>query len=321
MLIDGLILAVGIAVLTGGGQLFVTGSARLSRALGISPIVIGVVVIGFGTSAPEMVASVLAAAQGNSGVAYGNLVGSNISNIGLVLGIAAMVQPAVVSVSVVRREALLSTAAALIFVGLTVNGRLNGWEGAVLVLLFFVAMGTLLWLALQGRADEPVMADELKEIAGPPRGSAGRIRVGVLAFAGLALVLLGAELTIRGAVSIALAAGLDEGLVGLTVVGIGTSIPELVTGVIAAARRETDLVVGNVLGSNVFNLLLIGGTVGLISADPIPPAVLNPALAVLCVGSLLLMLFLRTGFRLGRVESAILLACYAGYLVVLSFQL
>ncbi|MAG37247.1 MAG: sodium:calcium antiporter [Dehalococcoidia bacterium] len=321
MLVDVLLVVIGVALLTGGGQLFVTGSARLAQALGISPVVVGVVVIGFGTSAPEMVASVLAAVQGRAGVAFGNLVGSNISNIGLVLGVAALVAPAVVTVTIVRREALISTAAALLFIGLALNGGLSTLEGIVLIVAFSGAMGWLLWRAWHERGDRAAMADEVEGLVGPDPGARAKLLEGGRALLGLALVLVGAELTVRGAVAIALAAGVDEGFVGLTVVGIGTSLPELVTGIIAAARRETDLVVGNVLGSNVFNLLLIGGTVGLVTSAPIPAAVVNPGLPVLASGSLGLLVFLRAGFVLRRWEAAILLAGYAGYIVLLGLQL
>ena len=321
MFVDVLMLVIGIALLTGGGQLFVTGSARVAQAFGISPIVVGVVVIGFGTSAPEMVASVLAAAQGRSGVAFGNLVGSNISNIGLVLGTAAMVQPAIVNVTIVRREALISTVAALLFIGLALNGTLSAPEGVVLIVVFIAAMGWLLWLALRERQEVPLMEAGVEGMVGPQPGGGAKLREGVRALVGLALVLLGAELTVRGAVSLALAAGVDEGFIGLTVVGIGTSLPELVTGIIAAIRRETDLVVGNVLGSNVFNLLLIGGTVGLITSEPLPAAVVNPGLPVLAIGSLALLLFLRTGFKLRRLEAALLLGGYAVYIGLLGLQL
>ncbi len=321
MFVDVLMLVIGIALLTGGGQLFVTGSARVAQAFGISPIVVGVIVIGFGTSAPEMVASVLAAVQGRSGVAFGNLVGSNISNIGLVLGAAAMVQPAIVNVTIVRREALISTVAALLFIGLALNGSLDALEGGVLLAVFIVAMGWLLWLALRERQDTAIMAEEVEGLVGTQTGSSAKLREGLRALVGLGLVLLGAELTVRGAVSLALAAGVDEGFVGLTVVGIGTSLPELVTGIIAAVRRETDLVVGNVLGSNVFNLLLIGGAVGLITSDPLPAAVVNPGLPVLAIGSLALLLFLRTGFKLRRMEAGLLLVGYAVYVGLLGLQL
>ena len=321
MFVDVLMLVIGIALLTGGGQLFVTGSARVAQAFGIPPIVVGVVVIGFGTSAPEMVASVLAAAQGRSGVAFGNLVGSNISNIGLVLGTAAMVQPAIVNVTIVRREALISTVAALLFIGLALNGTLSAPEGVVLIVVFIAAMGWLLWLALRERQEVPLMEAGVEGMVGPQPGGGAKLREGVRALVGLALVLLGAELTVRGAVSLALAAGVDEGFIGLTIVGIGTSLPELVTGIIAALRRETDLVVGNVLGSNVFNLLLIGGTVGLITSDPLPAAVVNPGLPVLAIGSLALLLFLRTGFKLRRLEAALLLGGYAVYIGLLGLQL
>ena len=322
MFVDVLMLVIGIALLTGGGQLFVTGSARVAQAFGISPIVVGVIVIGFGTSAPEMVASVLAAVQGRSGVAFGNLVGSNISNIGLVLGAAAMVQPAIVNVTIVRREALISTVAALLFIGLALNGtsqmRLkvacSSWSSS------WRWAGCCGWRCASGRT-RPSWPRRSRGWSARKPGVAPSCAKGLRALVGLGLVLLGAELTVRGAVSLALAAGVDEGFVGLTVVGIGTSLPELVTGIIAAVRRETDLVVGNVLGSNVFNLLLIGGAVGLITSDPLPAAVVNPGLPVLAIGSLGLLLFLRTGFKLRRLEAGLLLVGYAVYIGLLGFQL
>ena len=185
MFVDVLLLVIGIALLTGGGQLFVTGSARVAQAFGISPIVVGVVVIGFGTSAPEMVASVLAAAQGRSGVAFGNLVGSNISNIGLVLGTAAMLQPAIVNVTIVRREALISTVAALLFIGLALNGTLSAPEGVVLIVVFIAAMGWLLWLALRERQEVPLMEAGVEGMVGPQPGGGAKLREGVRALVGL----------------------------------------------------------------------------------------------------------------------------------------
>ena len=191
----------------------------------------------------------------------------------------------------------------------------------MLIVVFIAAMGWLLWLALRERQEVPLMEAGVEGMVGPQPGGGAKLREGVRALVGLVLVLLGAELTVRGAVSLALAAGVDEGFIGLTVVGIGTSLPELVTGIIAAIRRETDLVVGNVLGSNVFNLLLIGGTVGLITSEPLPAAVVNPGLPVLAVGSLALLLFLRTGFKLRRLEAALLLGGYAVYIGLLGLQL
>ena len=321
MLLDVLLLVVGVTLLAGGGQLFVTGSARLAQALHISPIVVGVIVIGFGTSAPEMVASVLAAIQGRSGVAFGNLVGSNISNIGLVLGVAALVQPAMITVNIVRREALLSTSAALLFIGLAFSGGLSRVESLVLLTAFACTMGWLLWLTWHERQVHPNLAEQVEGLVGPEVSAKTKLGEGGRALVGLALVLVGAELTVRGAVSLALAAGVDEGFIGLTVVGVGTSLPELVTGIIAASRRETDLVVGNVLGSNIFNLLLIGGTVGLVTNDPLPAVVLSPGLPVLAIGSLGLLLFLRTSFKLRRWEAIALLLGYASYVGALSLQL
>ena len=258
-----LMAAVSLVVLAFSADQFVKGAARLGVLMRLAPVVVGAVVVGFGTSVPEMLVSALAAQQGRLDIGVGNIVGSNAANLSLVLAAAAFVAPVPVSATVVRRDAAVSVAAVAAF-ALAIQGDLLRWEGAVLVAALIV------WLALVLRSGGGAPAD-IDGLTGENRPS-GRVET-LRTVASLALVAGSAYVLVAGAERIADGLGLSGGFVGYTLVAVGTSAPEMVTAIAAARRGEVELLVGNLLGSNVFNSLAVGGAIGLIGPGPIsdPP--------------------------------------------------
>ncbi len=309
MALAAVLLAGGLLVLALGADQLVIGASRLAFARGISPIVIGALVIGFGTSAPEMLVSGLAAADGNVDLGVGNIVGSNVANLSLVLGFSALVAAVAVGGRYIRvanstlwREGVVSVAAAGLFWVLVQNG-LERWEGVVLLLAFVVAMSAILWRpAYDGSSTDVVHTD--KPISQP----AELVRT-VL---GLAATVVGAQLAVTGAVDIAQEVGLGSGFVGLSLVAFGTSLPELITGVQAARRGEADLLVGNILGSNTFNSLLVSAVVALVGPGPLVDGNLSGLAVWIMMGiSVAAWLFMFRGDGLERWwEGAFLLAVY-----------
>ena len=261
-----MLLAGGLLVLAVGADQLVIGASRLAFARGISPIVIGALVIGFGTSAPEMLVSGLAAAEGNVDLGVGNIVGSNVANLSLVLGISAMVAAVAVGGRYIRvanstlwREGVISLGAALLFWILVQDG-FERWEGFVLLVAFLLAMTAILW--------RPAHVPSTTEIVHTDRPVIQRTEL-VRTVLGLAATAAGAQMAVEGAVDIAHQVGLGSGFVGLSLVAFGTSLPELITGVQAARRGEADLLVGNILGSNTFNSLLVSAVVALVGPGPL----------------------------------------------------
>ncbi len=333
MALAAVLLAGGLLVLAVGADQLVIGASRLAFARGISPIVIGALVIGFGTSAPEMLVSGLAAADGNVDLGVGNIVGSNVANLSLVLGFSALVAAVAVGGRYIRvanstlwREGVVSVAAAGLF-WLLVQDGLERWEGVVLLVAFVVAMTVILWRpAYDGSATDVVHSD--KPIS-PARGHADdgvRPTTDVVhsdkpisqpaelgrTVLGLAATVVGAQLAVTGAVDIAQEVGLGSGFVGLSLVAFGTSLPELITGVQAARRGEADLLVGNILGSNTFNSLLVSAVVALVGPGPLVDGNLSGLAVWIMMGiSVAAWLFMFRGDGLERWwEGAFLLAVY-----------
>lgn len=261
-------MVVGLALLAFASDWFVVGAARVATAIRVPPIVVGAVVVGLGTSAPELLVTVLASARGEAPLAIGNVVGSNLANLTLVLGAAALTAPIVVDSRTLRREAPLSTAAVWLFAAALVVG-LGVVTGAVLLAVLVAMLAVIVRTALRHRRDDGDSDgdDELEAgVADLERDASPSLVHDIgRAVAGLVGTLLGAQLVVSSALAVSEALGLSEGFVGLTVVAIGTSLPELVTGVQAARRGEDDLVVGNVLGSNLFNSLAAGGLIGVVA--------------------------------------------------------
>jgi cation:H+ antiporter len=301
---------VGLVVLAKAADLFVDGAVGLSVRWGVSPVLIGAVVIGLGTSVPELLVSVLAAARGDAALGIGNIVGSNVANLSLVLGVAALIMPLAVDASVLRREAPMSFVAVGAF-ALALQNGLSRLEGVLL--LVGLAAAILVIVRAAGSGGNAELVDEVQEF----EQAAGSSRRGVLVtLVGLVGTTLGAQLLVTGAVDLAGEAGLSEGFVGVTLVAIGTSLPELVTAASAARRGEDELIIGNVLGSNLFNSLLVGGAIALIAPGRIDDVRLVTAGAIaMTVVALVAWLLMSRGRRITRAESVLLLA---GYVVVVA---
>lgn len=305
VLVTLLALLVGAALLAYAADQFVLGAARVALVARISPLVVGVVIIGFGTSSPELLVSSIAAAGGDADVAIGNIVGSNIANLSLLLGVGAVIVPIAVASSTVRREAPITVGAMLLFLVL-VQGGISPIEGVVLL----VAMAAALWRVTTASSGTDPLGPEAEELADAEHHSL-RSEI-VRTVLGLLGTVAGAQLLLWGALDLADRAGLGQGFVGATLVAIGTSLPELVTVVQSARRRETDLIVGNLLGSNLFNALGVGGVIGLIGARGIDDARLTwvAAGAALAV-SLAAWLAMRTRRAVDRWEGIALVVAYA----------
>lgn len=314
MLVEFAAIALGVALLAYAADQFVIGAARLARLADVSPIVVGVVVVGFGTSTPELLVSVISAAGGDLDVSVGNIVGSNLANLTLLLGVGALMCPLVVASSVIRRELPLALAGSVAFV-VALYGGVERWEGAVLAGLMATAVGWLLRGALRARgngsaaADDP-LADEVDEFLDDGEVSASREIVRTVL--GLLGTLAGAQALLWGATELADRAGLSGGFVGVTLVAVGTSLPELVTVIQSARRAEVDLILGNLLGSNLFNALLVGGAAFLIGpGDLVDTGLMRIASPVMLGATLIVAVFLRTGWKVSRTEGIALAVGYA----------
>ncbi len=290
----------GLVLLTFAADQFVLGGARLATSLNMSPIVIGAVVLGFGTSAPELLVSGIAASRGELALGVGNVVGSNVANLSLVLGAAALISPLPLPAKAIGREAPLAFVAAGLFAVL-VQGGLSRTEGIIMLMILVAAIG---WLLMSGEADVAI-DEEFLEDETSVSYEVGRTLVGLVG------TVAGAQLLVEGATWIAEDLGLSGGFVGLTMVAIGTSLPELVTAVAAARRNETELIVGNLLGSNLFNSLAVGGAIAVIG----PGAVGDDSVAVtgvllMMVVSTVAILFMLTKRLVVRWEAVVLLLLY-----------
>ncbi len=311
----GLVLSVlGLAVLSVAADQFVKGAARIAVAMRLAPVVVGAVVVGFGTSAPEMLVSALAAAQGRLDIGVGNIVGSNVANVSLVLGAASFVAVVPVAADIIRKDAAVSVAAVAAF-ALLVQGEMRRWEGVLLL----AALAAWFVVVLRGaKTSEPDSdLDELSEIVGDDPPSAGIESARTVV--SLALVAGSAWVLVQGAERVAEALDLSGGFVGYTLVAVGTSAPELVTAVAAARQRETELLVGNLLGSNVFNSLAVGGLIALVGPGPVGDHTVqtlgSSMMAMICLASWAAMAM---GRRVGRVDGVILLALWLVSVVLLA---
>lgn len=310
------LLLLGVALLTVGGEALIRGSLAAARRLGVSPLLSGLVIVGFGTSAPELVVSINAAVDGRPDIAIGNVVGSNIGNVLLILGICAAITPLAVKPLVLRRDAVTVVAASVLFLVLVGGSALGRADGALF--LFFLG-AYLVWAYWSERFHAAPSGEmhqaEADELSTVPKSILWTVIAVVF---GLSLLIGGSQVLLIGAVGIAEHYGVPEAVIGLTLVAVGTSLPELSISVIAAIRRHADVAVGNILGSNIFNLLGILGVSALLQPLPVHDRILQFDQWVMLGTSLLLLLFLYTGSRLSRLEGSVLLAGYGIY-VGLSF--
>ncbi|WP_447527524.1 calcium/sodium antiporter [Vreelandella sp. TE19] len=308
----------GIALLTLGGEGLVRGAVAGAERLGVSALFTGLVIVGFGTSMPELMVSINAALGQQPDIAIGNVVGSNIGNVLLILGLCALIFPLTAKREVLKRDGLVMLLATFLFIALGLSGELGRLD-AILLLAGLAAY--LVWAYL-GERQASGGAELAQAPTPPPPAKRPTSTLWILASlaGGLALLVGGSQLLLYGAVGIAQAAGLSEAVIGLTVVAVGTSLPELAVSLVAALRRHADVAVGNILGSNIFNLLGILG----ISAFLQPLTLVERMAAfdqwVMLGAAVVLVIFLYTGRRLSRTEGALLLAAYVAY-VAASFTL
>lgn len=307
-----LFLLLGVALLYAGGELLVASASNLARAFGLGPLVIGLTVVAFATSSPELFATLVGVLEGVPDLSLGNVLGSNIANLGLILGLSALVRPLVGRGLFLKREVPLLIAVALVPFAVLADGEIGRFEGVVLFLLLLV------YLALLLRNGEPpeVVREYAAQFQHPPwprwRGAAGVVL-------GLALLVAGAHWLVEGAVDIAHALGVSDRVIGLTLVAFGTSLPELASSLVAARRREGDIVLGNIVGSNIFNVLCVLGLTAAVRPFGVERSTVGLDLWVGLALSAAVVPLLLVGrrMRLARWEGAVLLAAYAAYVAVL----
>lgn len=296
-------LVFGFVLLVWGADKFVAGASALARRLGVSPLLVGLTIVAFGTSAPELAVSLTAALQGANEIAVGNVVGSNIFNMLMVAGLSAVVCPLVMDRTLLRRDWPISVGAAiLLLVYILPDLTISRIEGIILLLLFAMVLGTQIRAALKNRDTLEVEEDE---VAMPP------IMIGVNIVLGLACIIIGGQLAVNGATGIARMFGLSETLIGLTIVAIGTSLPELVTSLVAARKGQNEIAMGNVIGSNIFNLLFILGVSATITPIPVQATSIIDALVLIGI-SIVFYLPARRG-KLGRAPGVIMALTYVVY--------
>ncbi len=308
---------IGFGLLYFGAEWLVKGSSSLARSLGVTPIVIGLTVVAFGTSAPELVVSLISSIKGKSMIAVGNVVGSNICNIALVLGLSAVLHPIKSNPIVVRRDIPIMLAISLYLLLLTFNAKLSRLEGATLFIGIILYTCMNYYLAKKETVGAAEIESELEDIG----FVSSRPKQILMIAAGIAGVVGGAQVVVNNAVIIMTILGVSEKFIGLTIVAFGTSLPELATSVVAAIRGEMDISIGNLVGSNVFNIMSVLGAASLVRPIPIPGGFIASGLwidyLVMMITSFLPWLMMRKNFTVNRRDGFILLACYVGYLTYL----
>jgi len=317
-----LLCLVGFVLLYYGAEWLVKGSASLAKGLGVTPIVIGLTVVAFGTSAPELVVSLISSIKGKSMIAVGNVVGSNICNIALVLGLAAVFQPLTSARSVIKRDIPIMLGISLLLLVFSLNSMLGRIEGAILFL--GIILYTFFNYFLAKKADNPGSSSEALALVSEIEDIeyiTSRQKQILFIIIGIIGVVGGAQLVVESAVKIMTILGVSEKFIGLTIVAFGTSLPELATSVVAALRKEMDISIGNLVGSNVFNIMSVLGVASLVRPIPIPGGFFASGLVidylVMIFTSFLPWLMMRKTFTLTRTNGVILLLCYVGYLTYL----
>ncbi len=309
----------GLLLLVWGADRFVHGAAALARNFGVAPLLIGLTIVAFATSAPEIIVSVLAASRGESDLAIGNAIGSNTANIGLVLGTVAMIRPIELTSATLRREMPALLAVSLLTITLFLDTYLSRVDGLVLLTGLVIVMVWLTRLGLRSAQTDPLLVDYDAEI---PKDVSTVMAVVWLAL-GLGMLLVGAEFVVDGAIGIARELGVSEIVIGITLVALGTSVPELAVSIISAIKGEFGLAIGNVVGSNIFNLLAVVGVAASIDPAPLDPSVLS--LHIFVMSAFTLVLFAMTyeydgQGRINRIEGAALLIAFIAYVTYVITQ-
>ena len=315
------LIAAGIAVLLYGGDLLVRGATSLARKAGVPALIVGLTIVAFGTSAPEMVVSAAAAIEGAPGLAIGNIVGSNIANILLVLGLPAVLAPLATKAAGVKRNAVIALVLTGVFIWMGFDGGLSLGEGVALA-VGIVAYITYLAIAARGAEDDPVIAEltDIDHMEGLPQTG---VMIAVHTLAGLVLLPVGARLIVEGGVGVAEYFGVPEAVIGLTILAFGTSLPELATAMVAALRKQAEMAIGNVIGSNIFNICAVGGITGVAAsaatgqAAPVDAEFIRFDFWVMAGAMAAAALIVFSERPLGRVLGLIFALGYGGYLLAL----
>lgn len=303
-------LLAGFVLLIWAADRLVSGASALARNFGVSTLIVGLTIVGFGTSAPEMIVSAIASLKGNPSLAIGNALGSNIANIGLILGLTALIYPLRVDSATFKREVPVLALIMLLALFLMWDLELSRLDGTVLIIGLFMLVGAMVLLGLKSGGQDPISAALAEEV---PPGMPMRAAV-IWTVLGLILLPLSAQVLVTGAVTLALLVGVSEAVVGLTVVALGTSLPELAAAATSAYKREDDLAIGNILGSNMFNLLGVLGIAAVIEPMQIEPMLLNrDMLMMFAISILLLIMVWRRGGQ-GLITRPAALLLFAGYL-------
>lgn len=312
MLIEIVIFIAGLIALSWGADRFVYGASALAKNIGISPMVIGMTIVAMGSSAPEIMVAATASYSGTPDTAIGNAIGSNITNITLVLALTALLKPILVSSITVKRELPILLIVSLIAAFFLADHAFKFWEGSVLMVLFFITIGGLAWLSIRSDKQDPLAQESMEEVPdGVPTGKAV-----FWVIVGLIVLPLSADFMVDSAVVIARHFGLSDLIIGLTIIAIGTSLPELAASIAGVLKGEDDLAMGNIIGSNIFNILAVLAMPGLIAPGVIDPNAVNRDIYVMLGATVLLVAF---SFNIGgnrninRWQGGLLLACFIAY--------
>jgi len=318
LLLPSIVLLIGLALLVWSSDIFVDGAASVSNHLAISPLIIGVVVLGFGTSMPEIIVSTLAALDNSPGLAIGNAVGSNIANIGMVLGVAALISPIVIKSSILKRELPMLLAISLGAYALVLDGNLGFADGIVLVVALILAVIWMIKANKELNPSDPLSSETIQAVDTLPELSMKKSIVFVVG--GLLILMVSAKMMVWGAVEIATAFEISEAVIGLTIIAIGTSLPELAAAISAARKNEADLMIGNIIGSNMFNILAVLAVPALLSPSILDSDMLIIDMPVMLGFTVLMLLFAlpRNGIAVINKSKGLLLTIgFVAYLIVL----
>ncbi|AIZ80307.1 calcium/sodium antiporter [Actinobacillus equuli subsp. equuli] len=315
MLYASLAIVIGLILLVWSADKFVEGAASSARHFGMSPLLIGIVIVGFGTSAPEMIVSASSALKGASGIALGNAYGSNITNIALILGVTALIKPIMVASEVIKRELPILILVTLVSAYMLFDAQVTQLEAVILLVIFTLYMGWTIWVGVRNKDDALAQTESLQTEQLPLKKALFWVVIG------LAFLMASSQLLVWGAVEVAKYFGVSDLVIGLTIVAVGTSLPELASSIIAARKGESDLAVGNIVGSNLFNSLAVVGIAGAIEPMQVEAAVFSRDMLVMFALTLLLFFFAysfkKKQAKITRLEGGIFLLCYIGYTLYL----
>jgi cation:H+ antiporter len=314
MLIHIITFIIGLTVIYFGAEWLVRGSSRLAKSLNVRPIIIGLTIVAFGGSAPEAAVSIVAAFKQNSDIALGNILGSVIANIGLVLGISAIISPLKIQLSTIRKELPIMLGATILFYLLALNLTIGFWEGLLLFAGIVLFMIYSVYQSVKEKNKNRLVEKEYEEFLKGENGK--RIKFILLIAVGLILIIFGANLLVRSGVFIAQKLGVSELIIGITLIAVGTSLPELAISTVAAYRKEPDISAGNVIGSNIFNIFFVIGAVAMIHPLSVEKGTLGFEFPAMLIFSVLLVWMMKTHLTLSRIEGFILLCLYVSFLIL-----